>query len=308
MKNKFGVFLICFVEILLIVGCINQAQLTMTATSIPKQTNTFLPKATLTLTPLPTFTPIPPAKPLSPFPKGIFEPFRDSVHEIYEPTRQEVNYEVIKTTYGVISSDSVIEEKILVDSSMGYTVFSFFWEKGDFDLILIQPDGKEIKLSTPKYHIFYSGVLQVGTWTMKILGKSTPAITSNYMIQITSKFPGTSLYRNIFAWDVYALGSPIKFSLGIIDSVSGSLLTPLEYVHGISLRVTAETPDKEYYTFDLYDDGQHEDGQADDGVYGNIFSNTEVAGKYNFFIEASGINNRAKEPFAREYYLSTIVK
>jgi hypothetical protein len=306
MKNKFVVFPIYFLEILLIVGC-SQVQPTMTATAIPKQTNTFLPIATPT--PLPTFTPIPtlPTKSLPPFPKGFFEPFRESNYEIYEPTSQEANNEVIKSTYGVISSDSVIEEKILIDSSMGYTTLSLFWEKGDFDLILIQPDGKEINLSTPKYHISYSGVLQVGTWTMKIIGISTPAITSNYMIQVTSD-PGTTLYRNIFAWDVYALDSPIKFSLGITDGVSGSLLTPLEYVHGISLNVTAETPDKKYYTFDLYDDGQHEDGQVDDGVYGNIFSNTEVAGKYNFFIEASGINNRAKEPFAREYYLSTIVK
>lgn len=60
MKNKFGVFFICFFEIMLIVGC-SQVQATMIATAIPKQTNTPLPVATLTstptVTPLPTLTP-----------------------------------------------------------------------------------------------------------------------------------------------------------------------------------------------------------------------------------------------------------
>lgn len=64
MENKFGVFLIYFFEIMLIVGC-SQVQPTLTATAIPKQTNTSLPIATLTSkptsTPLSTFTSPPPS-------------------------------------------------------------------------------------------------------------------------------------------------------------------------------------------------------------------------------------------------------
>ncbi len=65
MKSKFGVFLIYFFEIMVIVGC-SQVQPTMTAT--PKQTNTSLPIPTFTSPPssiaLPAFTPIPSPAPI----------------------------------------------------------------------------------------------------------------------------------------------------------------------------------------------------------------------------------------------------
>jgi hypothetical protein len=327
MKNKFGVFLTYFFEIMLIVGC-SQTQPTMTATAIPKQTNTPLPVATLT--PLPTFIPLPtltpfPTIPPPPLPKGIFEPFQES---IYESAPLPMRNERIKTAFGVIPPKAMIEENILVDSAMSYTVFSLFWEGGDLDLTLIQPDGKEINpsmttpaqdfvsylltndlsfISDPGSERYYFILPYPGKWTMRIFGKSTPAQGSNYMIQVTSNL-ATGFRENYFDKNDYVSGSPIKFSLGITDSTSGSLLAPPGYIHGASIHVTAETPNKELYTFELYDDGLHNDGQADDGIYGNTFNNTLVTGKYNFYIQVSGINNRAKEPFTREYYLSTTVK
>jgi hypothetical protein len=74
------------------------------------------------------------------------------------------------------------------------------------------------------------------------------------------------------------------------------------------MKVIVEDPAKKQYSFELYDDGLHGDGKSDDGVYANIFSNTLPIGKYNFYLQISGKNNRDKQPFAREYFFSTIVK
>jgi hypothetical protein len=327
MKNKFGVFLIYFFEIVLIVGC-SQAQTTMIATVIPKQTNTPLPVATLTsptVTPLPTFTPFPTMPPPI-LPKGIFNPFQES---IYEPTWiQKSTHEIIKTTFGFVLSDSVIEEKVLVDSSMGNVVFSVFCEEGDLDLTLIQPDGSVIDpsmaesvgdfyspIATSNHIAFISNSFsekyyfiapQPGTWVIRIFGKSTPVTGSNYMVQVTS-MPATSFSKH-FDKDEYVSGDVIKLSASIEDGVSGSLLTPPEYVYGVSMKIIVEDPAKKQYSFELYDDGLHGDGESNDGVYANDFSNTLLAGKYNFYLQISGKNNRAKEPFTREYSFSTVVK
>jgi hypothetical protein len=81
-----------------------------------------------------------------------------------------------------------------------------------------------------------------------------------------------------------------------------------EFISRASMQVTAQDPDRNQYSFELYDDGLHEDGKAEDGVYASIFSNTLLAGKYNFYIQTSGINNNDGLPFTREYFLSTVVK
>ena len=287
------------------VGCGGQVQPTTTSIVVPTQINTPIPSATPN--PLSTYTPSPPlpATLTSPLPRGAFEPFRDS---IFEPTRFESAYnEIIKTSFGVITSGFIAEEKISVDSTMSYTTFSLFWEEGDLDLTLIQPDGKEIIPTTPKYHVFFLEVVpQSGTWTMRISGKSTPVTGSKYMIQVTSMV-ATSFSKH-FDKDEYVSGDIIKLFASIEDSTSGSLLAPPAYIHGVSMKVMVEDPAKKQYSFELYDDGHHGDGKSDDGIYTNTFSNTLLIGKYNFYLQISGNNNRDKQPFTREYFFSTVVK
>jgi len=73
------------------------------------------------------------------------------------------------------------------------------------------------------------------------------------------------------------------------------------------MQVTAEDPAQNQYIFELYDDGQHGDGDANDGVYANTFSDTSLEGSYNFNVLILGANNRDGQPFTREYALTTLV-
>jgi hypothetical protein len=323
-------------EISIMTACSSQARFASASTNTPKPISTFQPSNTAT--PLPTITLWPtlslPALP--PLPKGIFDPFRES---IYDPTSVQKADEIVKTAFGIVHQDSVVEEKIFVDSTMGDVVFSLFWEEGDLDLTLIQPDGNEINSSNskpvgnffgsltndPSYFIssisdsgrkkYYIFVPQIGTWIMRISGETVPAEGSNYMIQVTS-MTATGLYTglyNIEEYNVlekkkYSSGDPITLSFGITDSVSGSLQTEPEYIHGVSMKITVEDPANNLYPLELFDDGLHKDGKKDDGVYANTFNKTSLSGKYNFYLQISGKNNRASEPFTREYFFSVDVE
>lgn len=328
MKNRFRIFFANVLEILLIVGCSSQIQPTPTASAIPRQTNTSLSAALPT--PLPTFTPFSsiPSTPLSPFPKGIFSPFQDS---IYDPSPYQTSPDIVKTIFGVIS-EGTTEEKILTDLTMGDVMFSIFWEEGTLDIVLIQPDGKEVETSNINYRSFitadsfrkryYIFAQHPGTWIMRISRKA-PANQSNYMIQVTSSAPATLHYvinpndpssaRDGIEYKFVPLqrsehfsGNPIAFNFGITDNVN--MLAGRQYIHGVSMNITIEDPAKTQYSLELYDDGIHKDGKAGDGVYANTFTNTFIVGTYNIFLQISGKNNRAKEPFTREYFFSIEVK
>ena len=104
----------------------------------------------------------------------------------------------------------------------------------------------------------------------------------------------------------YFAGDPIKLTASIEDSFSAAPTGP-EYIYGATMLVTAEDPALSQYTFELYDDGQHGDGSANDGVYANAFNNTSLAGSYNFNVHVSGLNNRDGQPFTREHFLSQVV-
>lgn len=53
--------------------------------------------------------------------------------------------------------------------------------------------------------------------------------------------------------------------------------------------------------FKLYDDGQHNDGKANDGVYANSFTDTKIAGSYTFHFIASGIPAVGNQMTTREW-------
>jgi len=60
-------------------------------------------------------------------------------------------------------------------------------------------------------------------------------------------------------------------------------------------------------TVTLFDDGNHSDGAANDGVYANFFRNTAKDGSYTFTVRASGTASQAGA-FMRETAFSTFVK
>lgn len=56
----------------------------------------------------------------------------------------------------------------------------------------------------------------------------------------------------------------------------------------------------------LYDDGDHGDGQKDDGVYGNFYDDTKIHGHYKFNFSATGRTDEGNR-FSREKRITTYV-
>jgi Mg-chelatase subunit ChlD len=91
-------------------------------------------------------------------------------------------------------------------------------------------------------------------------------------------------------------GAPI----GIVAS-----LTDTGPITGASVKATVEkpSPSVDLTTLTLYDDGQHGDGDANDGIYANKFTQTGAEGSYNVTVNASG-TSPLSGPFERQALLS----
>ena len=219
---------------------------------------------------------------------------------------------VVKSTPGTTSSGGTNDELASVDSSMGSVTFSLLWSGSALDLTLERPDGILIDPSatgTDRNVSFVSGATyasytihapQPGQWTIHISGAAGQAYEAS-----VSTVDGMALSAGMDKKEYFA-GEPIKFTASIQDSISPVSTGP-EYIHGVSMQVTAEDPAHTTSTFALYDDGLHEDGAAEDGVYAGVFGNTSLEGIYSFDVEISGNNNRAGQPFTREKHLSVVV-
>ena len=223
---------------------------------------------------------------------------------------------VVRSVSGTVPSGATVEENVLVDSTMGSMTVSLLWPGSDLDLTLIQPDGSIITpdvaeidphitfTSGATYEFYKIQAPQPGAWTMRVFGKATSSTEEEYTI-MTSTRDAMILSVDVDKSEYFA-GDPIKLTASIEDSFSAAPTGP-EYIYGATMLVTAEDPAPNQYAFELYDDGQHGDGGANDGVYANAFSNTSLAGSYNFNVHVSGLNNRDGQPFTREYILSQVV-
>ncbi|MFZ5912436.1 MAG: choice-of-anchor X domain-containing protein [Chloroflexota bacterium] len=219
------------------------------------------------------------------------------------------NTMVASTPSQPIAAGDTINDGILVDSAMGSMTVSFFTSADGVSLTLTQPDGNPIDLDSPSvtytsgsgYEMYKILAPQTGTWTTSV----SSSIDGEYSLSVSTM---DAMTVSVAAdKDEYVAGEPIVFTASVNDSTSGSLLAPPNYILGATIQVTAEDPALDQTTFELYDDGQHGDGQANDGIYGNAFDDASLEGVYNFKVQISGNNNRDGQPFTREEALPVVV-
>jgi hypothetical protein len=240
-----------------------------------------------------------------------------ALRDIYNAISARVYGETVaRTISGTVPSGETVEETIPVDSTIGSVTFSLFWPGSDLDLTLVQPDGRVIDVSVAEIdpHIsFTSGETyefyevyapQHGEWTMRIFGKSTSAMTEEYTISVSAM--DAMLFSVEPDRAEYFAGDPIVLTASVEDSLLDFPAQP-EYILGLTMKVAVEDPAQNHYFFDLYDDGHHGDGGANDGVFASAFGNTALIGSYNINVQAFGVNNRHGQAFTREYALSAVV-
>ncbi len=144
-----------------------------------------------------------------------------------------------------------------------------------------------------------------GTWTLEVnqyilpLGETGPQATPDqlpdYLVQASIK---TDVTMDVF------LTTPVEDRVpGHPVTIAASLTDNAPITDTLAL-ASVEKPDGTSYAFLLWDDGAHEDGGADDGLYAGTFYQTGQQGSYNVTVYALGFSPSLGEDFYREKALS----
>ncbi|MBL7086800.1 MAG: VWA domain-containing protein [Candidatus Cloacimonetes bacterium] len=174
---------------------------------------------------------------------------------------------------------------------------------------------------TYKYYTFPSP--NSGEWILTI----SNTLKSRNEICFTATVTGESdvVINSFFGSDNYFINNPIKVVVTLADyatpiinadvnvAIEAPTVTNIKWSNSNAEyekagRYIGGSKSQNYRTdyMTLYDDGLHGDGLADDGVYANIYTQTDIEGSYSFDIDATGINTLG-ETFSRFSTMSTYV-
>jgi hypothetical protein len=244
---------------------------------------------------------------------------------------------------GTVQQGSTSVENALIDSSVTKARFTISWAGSDLNLTLKQPDGSIIDpdvakidpninyTSASSYEFYTVKYPMPGEWELRIFGADVPAGGEDYTASVMGT---TNLTMNMyFDRDQYSVGEPIKVSVSLTDAIQP--ITEASVIADIELSPTASASLKNLAGKDnlteeekselanlrsislqtrlaiapdqitLFDDGMHGDGMANDGVYANFYTNTDIEGTYKFTAKATG--TRSPEEFERVIEQSTYV-
>ena len=194
-----------------------------------------------------------------------------------------------------------------IDSSVLRAVFTASIGGSDIDLVLVKPDGSivdpsvaatdpNITFTSGDNYESYSIILPMpGEWQMQVTGVDVAPGGEPITVSASGS---TDLTLSLdFDKPEYLPNEPIYVIAELKDSL-GPIL-------GADVMTTAQSPTTTA-TFNLYDDGAHGDGIANDGIYANSYTNTSQRGSYTFKVDASGTSNTG-EAFTRTATKSTVV-
>lgn len=187
------------------------------------------------------------------------------------------------------------------DMSATHASFAVQWNQGNMSLSLVSPSGMVFNDSTDQTHAnnqekhveyYVIKPAEYGNWTVIISANN--ATEYNVTVLAATKLT-LSLLSNASALSPLQV-LPLQVNLS-------NLLSPL-----LLMDVSAEIvkPDNEMVTVILYDDGTHNDSQPQDGVYGNVFGNTNITGMYAMTTQAQGMLNNTQ--FHRELSTNIFVQ
>jgi Mg-chelatase subunit ChlD len=256
-------------------------------------------------------------------------PSTSELQDIYNLIRGAVGgNQIVTSTSGTVAEGETSNESANIDDLIDILIFFLSWAGSDLDLTLRTPSGATIdsaaaaadpnieyvKAETFEYYTIQSP--EAGQWNASIYGDDTDYPSESYSLSVTGdtdlRIDGSFYEENP---EVY---QPIGLLVTLTNGPS-----PVTGAH-----VTAEiTPpiystdnildeDSPYFgtthpmspmeEIALYDDGAHGDGSANDGIYGTIYTNTDVPGSYIFDIKATG-TTQAGRTYTRETLASTFV-
>lgn len=220
----------------------------------------------------------------------------------YSPTSQELQdlYNkiagVVTGQSTIISSSSAIDPdetqylNAFVDSSIESVTFSTIVGGSELDLTLVDPNGstidETIASSDPDITFIATGTYKAyvvddptrGLWTIVVGGKDvfhdelySVAVTADTNLTLSAD---TNKQR-------YSRYEPIQ--------IMATVMNPNSVMTSIYAITSIIDPYSNTYDVMLFDDGAHNDGTANDGLFSNYFNENTISGSYTIKIKAVGV-------------------
>ena len=228
------------------------------------------------------------------------ETFALALSEIYRVfaesilTEQQVFSEIVDaSTLGRALQQQQITQEILIENGASQAVFVVKTTPNNslfpFDVFLEDPSGTDIPPTiTEDDHILWRiPAPQAGTWEMGLCVSCDDFFLVEASVISDLEIEGF-------------LGLPLEERLAGKQMPLLIALSDIAPITGASVVATVPRTGE---TLTLFDDGQHGDGEANDGFYGGIIANTFNAGGYSVEVEVSGTSDLAG-PFTRRAQLS----
>ncbi|GEM_PF-2264682 len=208
-----------------------------------------------------------------------------------------------------VRQDGYDYQYVYIDSAVEMVDFSISWPGSELNLDLFNPRKQIITpntaLTNPSVSYTTSGGTmkyyrimspEPGLWVLRTFGKEVdPSGIEPYTAKVVVK---SNLTSNLSLSGTYLSGDPLSIIVTVTDT---------KPISNAVIKATIQSPDKKTYTLDLYDDGFHGDGSANDGVYGNFFTETKVDGSYELSIDINGKTTKG-DNFTRKKTRSFLIK
>ena len=239
-----------------------------------------------------------------------FAPGEDELQEIYFVIGGRIRGEqlILSETGVATSGRSQTGHTVLLDGSVLEARVGLDWSGSDLDLGLVNPYGEvinhfnvddypDISLEVGDTHEVYTLHDPVtGQWELLVDAVDVPPGGEPYRVYALVR----TLIRMELTTDhnIYVAGDPIEMAVSLSD------VAPIP---GSDVRVFVTRPGESIpYMITCYDDGAHNDGASDDGVYGGTFTVTAVPGSYRLEAHADGVSNEGIH-FQRIIWHSVVV-
>jgi hypothetical protein len=175
------------------------------------------------------------------------------------------------------------DHEVIVDSSMDNIIFMLNGYSGNVDLTVYRPNGTPINPSDPDVSYMQVGKViyyrvsspASGTWIGRASGNGTYYFTSSSTSGLEADYEGDQTMSS-------DINNVLLLDLGMSLTVQPDFIL----VHS----------DGSFFdNIDLYDDGAHGDGEADDGLYGGTYNAPDDG---TFYLQVDG-QTQAGEDFRR---------
>ncbi len=188
---------------------------------------------------------------------------------------------------GSIFENSSDNHKIEVDEDqVEEAIFAFNWTGDIKELVikLTRPDGSIVNSGDPGVSFFNDSnhlviqmdKLQNGTWEVEL---SSQQGTASYVASLSAKIINGVKFDLYFAQlttDDDVIENNGLFVRGLPMPIFGILTDRKGFIRGAGVDVSIEAPDGNISKLTLFDDGNHNDGEVEDGVYGNVYTRTTL--------------------------------